>query len=181
MRELKAFIFGLMTVIGTFVFTSSARAQTPAIVQTIPQTQPLVYLTSSEAGEDLYVDRTSLKTIPPDAYRNFPAVRLWAVNEVKGGRRTPGRTERYLFSFNCAAHTVNILSYQNNRSGTKLQDWRAADLAQKYEAPKPGTMAETAMAFACSGGKMPIAPATVANPDGSDTIEIDGGSEEVPL
>ncbi len=137
----------------------------------------LVFLTTSEAGEDLYVDRDSLTTVPPEKLRRFPAVRLWAVNQVHAGRRTPARTERFQFSFNCTANTSMILVYRNNKPGIKLQDWRAADLAHRYEMPGPGSLSELAMSYACSGGKLPVAATTNA---GSASENDDGPDEQPP-
>jgi hypothetical protein len=137
----------------------------------IAQSEALVFLATSEGGEALYVDRASLTTVPPQNLRRFPAVRMWAVNQVPGGRRTPARTERFQFSFNCVARTSMVLSYLNNRPGIRLQDWRAADVAHRYEAPKPGSLQDMAMAFACSGGQLPVAPTTntpVGPEDGDD-------------
>jgi hypothetical protein len=135
----------------------------------------LVFLATSDTGEDLYVDRDSLTTISPEKLRRFPAVRLWAVNQVRAGRRTPARTERFQFSFNCVARTSMILVFRNNRAGIKLQDWRAADLSHRYEAPRPGSLSELAMNFACSGGKLPV----VSTPNmGSETD--DEGPDDAP-
>jgi hypothetical protein len=120
--------------------------------------ETLVNIASTETGETLYVDRDSLSNDRPIETRRFPAVRIWAVNQVPAGRRTSPRTERFQFSFNCTQRTSHILVYRNNRAGTRLQDWRAADLDYKYDYPKPGSLAEVALSFACSGGKMPVAP-----------------------
>lgn len=121
--------------------------------------QSLVYVAVADNGDELYVDRTSLRTIPPVAeYRPFVATQIWAVNQVKAARRSPARTERFLFSFDCARRTSQILVYQNNRTGIRLQDWRAADLGYKYEAPRAGSLAEFSMLFACSGGRLPVVP-----------------------
>jgi hypothetical protein len=125
----------------------------------------LVFLATSDAGEDLYVDRDSLVTVQPETLRRFPAVRLWAVNQIRAGRRTPARTERFQFSFNCVARTSTVLVFRNNKAGTKLQDWRAADLAHRYESPNSGSLSELAMSFACSGGRLPVAPIANANGD----------------
>ncbi len=127
------------------------------------QSESLVFVASSTVGEDMYVDRESMITLPPTAQRRFVAVRLWAVNQVRAGRRTPARTERFQFSFNCAARTSTVLSYRNNRPGIRLQDWQAADLAHKYELPRSGSLAELAMIFACSGGRMPVIPRPETN------------------
>lgn len=134
-----------------------ALAATPASAET------LVSIASNDAGDTLFLDRDSLMTTPPIETRRFPAVRIWAVNQVPAGRRTPPRTERFQFSFNCAQRTSHILVYNNNRSGTRMQDWRAADIDYKYELPKPGSLAELALSFACSGGKLPVVPTAPAS------------------
>jgi hypothetical protein len=119
----------------------------------------LVNIADSPEGDELFVDRDTMRTTGPvSEFRRFTAVQIWAINQVRAGRRTPARTERFLFSFNCAQRSSHILVYRNNRSGTKLQDWQAADLDYKYEAPKPGSLADFSMAFACSGGRIPVAP-----------------------
>jgi hypothetical protein len=137
------------------------------------QAENLVNIADSDNGDELFVDRDSMRTMPPlPEFRRFSAVQIWAVNQVKGGRRTPARTERFLFSFNCLARTSHILIYRNNRTGTKLQDWRAADLDYKYEAPRPGSLAEFSMMFACSGGRLPVVPRNTEDTESqSDDLE----------
>jgi hypothetical protein len=132
--------------------------------------ETLVNIASADSGDALYVDRDSMMTAPPIEMRRFPVVRIWGVNQVPAGRRTPPRTERFLFSFNCAQRTSHILVYRNNRSGIRLQDWQAADLDYKYDYPRSGSLAEVAMIYACSGGRMPVMPAkpTEAEPDVDD-------------
>ncbi len=136
---------------------------TAPFLASVARAESLVFVASSNAGEDMYVDRDSMVTVQPSPLRRFVAVRMWAVNQVRAGRRTPARTERFQFSFNCAARTSTILSYRNNRPGIRLQDWQAADLAHKYELPRSGSLAELAMIFACSGGRMPVIPRPETN------------------
>lgn len=121
--------------------------------------QTLVNIAVSNNGDELFVDRASLRTVPPlREFRPFSATQIWSTNRVQATRRTPARTEQFLFSFNCAARTSLILVYRNNRAGTRLQDWQSADLDFKYQPPRPGSLAEYSMMFACSGGKMPVVP-----------------------
>jgi hypothetical protein len=123
------------------------------------QSASMVNIAAAENGDELFVDRSSLKTVQPLAeFRRFPATQIWATNIVAGTRRVPARSERFHFSFNCALRTSLILAYRNNRTGTKLQDWQSADLDYKYEAPRPGSLADFAMLYACSGGRLPIVP-----------------------
>jgi hypothetical protein len=142
---------------------------------TAVRSESLVFVASSTVGEDMYVDRDTMITVPPTAQRRFSAVRIWAVNQVRAGRRTPARTERFQFSFNCTARTSTILAFRNNRPGIRLQDWQAADLAHKYELPRSGSLAELAMIFACSGGKLPIIPRPDTN-TGDDSDEGPDGT-----
>jgi hypothetical protein len=132
--------------------------------------QTLVNIATADNGDELFVDRMSLQTRPPlGEFRRFAATRIWAINQVKATRRTPARTERFLFSFDCAARRSLILVYRNSRTGTKMQDWESADLDFKYATPPVGSLAEFSMYFACSGGKMPVSPAT--NQPGSEEAE----------
>jgi hypothetical protein len=146
------------------------------VTATSARAENLVFIASSSVGEDLYVDRDSLSTVAPTPLRRFSAVRIWAVNQVRAGRRTPARTERFQFSFNCTARTSAVLSFRNNRAGIRLQDWQAADLAHKYELPRSGSLAELAMIFACSGGKMPIVPQAGTEGDGDNDEGPDGAT-----
>ncbi len=111
-------------------------------------------------GAQIFVDRDTLKVSPPvRGMRNFEAVQIMASYDLSGVRRDPARTEKALYSFNCKARTINLLSYQRYRAnGTKLHDWKAADLDFKYEAVTPGSLTEAAMFYACSGGKLPSVP-----------------------
>lgn len=147
-----------------------------AVLVALPaHAENLVNIADSVEGDELFVDRDSLRTVQPiSEYRRFPAVQIWAVNQVRAGRRTPPRTERFLFSFNCLARTSHILVYRNNRSGTKLQDWYAADLDYKYETPRVGSLAEFSMMFACSGGRLPIVPKN------ADDVETQADDFEQP-
>lgn len=124
------------------------------------QAENLQSLGSNARGAQIFVDRDSLKVSPPvRGLRNFEAVQILASYDLSGVRSDPARTEKALYSFNCKARTINLLSYQRYRAnGTKLHDWKAADLDFKYEAVTPGSLTEAAMAFACSGGKLPAAP-----------------------
>jgi hypothetical protein len=111
-------------------------------------------------GAQIFVDRDTLKVSPPvRGMRNFEAVQIMASYDLSGVRRDPARTEKALYSFNCKARTINLLSYQRYRAnGTTLHDWKAADLDFKYEAVTPGSLTEAAMFYACSGGKLPSVP-----------------------
>jgi hypothetical protein len=137
------------------------------------QAETLVNIADAENGDALFVDRATLRTVGPlSGYRGFPATQIWAINLVKASRRAPARTERFQFSFNCAQRTSLILTYQNSRTGTKLQDWKAADLDFKYEPPRPGSLADFSMLFACSGGRLPVMPSKSADDNGdSDDAE----------
>jgi hypothetical protein len=106
------------------------------------------------------MDRDSLRTSPHNGeYRRFPAVQVWGIYQIPGGRRSAARQERSLFSFNCRAQTMAILAYRNFLYGTrKLVDWQAADLDFKYQPVIPDTLTAQAMFFACSGGQVPIQP-----------------------
>lgn len=134
--------------------------------------QSLIGIAVAENGDELFVDRASLRTLPPiGEMRGFVATQLWVTNIVQATRRVPARTERYHFSFNCMQRTSMILVYRNNRAGTKLQDWQAADLDYKYEAPRTGSLADFAMQYACSGGRLPIAPKAAAEAAGEEEDE----------
>jgi hypothetical protein len=117
-------------------------------------------LGSNTRGAQIFVDRDSLKVTPPiRGLRNFEAVQILASYDLSGVRSDPARTEKALYSFNCKARTINLLSYQRYRAnGTKLHDWKAADLDFKYEPVAPGSLTEAAMLYACSGGKLPSTP-----------------------
>jgi hypothetical protein len=140
------------------------------------QSQSMVNIAAAENGDELFVDRSSLKNMPPlSEFRRFPATQIWATNIVAATRRVPARSERFLFSFNCALRTSLILSYRNNRTGTKLQDWQAADLDYKYEAPRPGSLADFSMLYACSGGRLPVVPKSA-----TETERVDEDIDSTP-
>ncbi len=134
--------------------------------------QTMQSLGSNARGAQIFVDRDSLKTSPAiRGLRNFDAVQIMASYDLSGVRRDPARTERALYSFNCKARTINLLSYQRYRAnGTRLHDWKAADLDFKYEPVTPGSLTEAAMFYACSGGKLPVVPAP-SQSDGLAKIE----------
>ena len=119
--------------------------------------ETLVSLGTNAAGAQMSVDRDSMITSRSIiGQREFEAVQIWAIYDLQGVRRDPARTERAHYSFNCRQRTINTLAYQRFRAnGTRLHDWKAADLDFKYEAVKPGSLTEQAMTFACNGGKMP--------------------------
>lgn len=146
--------------------------------------QNLVNIAEADNGDQLFVDRLSLRTVPPHRdFRPFIATQIWATNQVKASRRSPQRTEQFLFSFNCAARTSVILVYRNNRTGTRLQDWHSADLDFKYQVPRPGSLAEFSMMFACSGGRLPVVPRNVTGEDEDSepsTLEGPGGGAAAP-
>lgn len=121
--------------------------------------QVMILLATNSAGRELHVDRSSLKVVPP-----VPDVRRFAVSELlveirsPGGRRSGMVTERVRYHFNCTALTVNTVSYYRGAAnGSRSHDWRGADWAERYEAVKPGSLIEQAMAYACSGGQLPAA------------------------
>ena len=133
----------------------------------------LVAIGTNSAGAEILVDRASLRASRPvDGPRGVTTMLLSAEIRSPGGRRAGTQTERMLFSFNCAARTLNVLTYYKGwANGTRSHDWRAADLMRKYEAPRSGSLAELAMIYACSGGRLPLPPA-----NGSEAIsdEDDG-------
>ena len=120
--------------------------------------ETLVHIGSNAAGAQLSVDRDSMATMRAiPGQRGFDVVQVWAIYDLQGVRRDPARTERALYSFNCRERTSNTLAYQRYRAnGTRLHDWKAADLDFKYEAVKPGSLTEQAMNFVCNGGRMPV-------------------------
>ncbi len=122
--------------------------------------ETLLHIGSSEEGAELYVDRDSMRSMRPlPGTRPFDAVQIWAIFDLQGVRRDPGRQERALYSFDCRRRTSNILAYRKLRAnGTPLHDWRAADLDFKYTPVEPGSLVEQAMMYACSGGRMPVVP-----------------------
>lgn len=139
------------------------------------QAQGLVLVLSNAAGRELLVDPFSLKTLGPQSdLRRFPAVELYVEMRSPGGRRTGAVTERVRYHFNCTAGTVNTISYYRGfANGTRSHDWRGADWADRYEPVKPGTLTEQAMAYACSGGKLPVAPTPEA-PETTPKDDPDG-------
>jgi hypothetical protein len=137
--------------------------------------EALVTLGFTPNGDEILVDRSSLQTLAASELRSFPATRVRAVQRVAARRGQPARQERLDFSFDCARRLSVLLAYQNGRAGTRRQDWRGADSQYRYAPPRPGSIAETAMAYACSGGKLPVIPAKPAD-DRAD----DAGPESNP-
>lgn len=127
--------------------------------------ETLVTLGINSSGDEILIDRDSLRTVGRGEYRSFSAVQVRAVQRFAARRREASRDERMLFSFNCSNRTSAMLSYLNGRSGTRRQDWTGADSEFRYAAPRSGSVAEVAMIFACSGGRLPSAPAATASSD----------------
>ena len=127
-----------------------------------------VLVTISSTGTILYADRDSLRTSRPIAQlRPFPVVQLRV--SLEGGRsgRTTKPTELIFYSFNCAGRAVAVLSYKKlNAVRLRAQDWQGADIYLRYQPVEPGSLTESAMAYACSGGKLSQAPAP-----GADAVE----------
>ena len=147
MRKLAVGIAGLAA------WSASSFAQQPLPL--------LVAIGTNSAGAEILVDRASLRASRPvDAPRGVTTMLLSAEIRSPGGRRAGTQTERMQFSFNCTARTLNVLTYYKGwANGTRSHDWRAADLMRKYESPRSGSLAELAMIFACSGGRLPLPPA----------------------
>ena len=122
----------------------------------------------SSTGTILYADRDSLRTVRPiPQLRPFSAVQLRV--SLEGGRsgRTTKPTELIHYSFNCAGRAVAVLSYQKLHAvRIRAQDWQGADIYLRYRLVETGSLTESAMAYACSGGKLPQAPAP-----GADAVE----------
>ncbi len=154
-----------VSIAGLVAWSASSFAQQPLPL--------LVAIGTNSAGAEILVDRASLRASRPvDAPRGVTTMLLSAEIRSPGGRRAGMQTERMLFSFNCAARTLNVLTYYKSwANGARSHDWRAADLMRKYETPRSGSLAELAMIYACSGGRLPLPPA-----NGSETIgdEDDG-------
>jgi hypothetical protein len=146
-----------------------------ALVASPACAEQLISLSIGSAGDQVLADRDSIQKSASGEFRRFPAVGVRAFIRVPGGRRTAAHQELAVYSFDCARRTSILLRYQNNLGGTKRQDWIAADLADNYAMPKPGSHAEYAMIFACSGGQAPVAPAPPLPED-----EKDGDSEQAP-
>jgi hypothetical protein len=135
--------------------------------------ETLVQVGTSSAGAILYLDRDSMRTSRAiKGQRGFDVIQIAATYDLQGVRRDPGRTERALYSFDCARRMSNTLFYQKLRAdGSKLYDWRAADFDFKYEPVKPGSLTEQAMNFVCSGGKLPV---PVTDMGGLEPVNDDG-------
>jgi hypothetical protein len=117
--------------------------------------ESFVYLATSSGGMRMSVDRDSLRPSRPlGEARRFEAMQLSVLFTD-----TRGETERAQFSFSCRSRTYAILSYKKVRANrTRSQDWVGADIAVRYKPIEPASLNETALTFACNGGKMP-APA----------------------
>jgi hypothetical protein len=129
----------------------------------------MVLLATNSAGRELHVDRASLANLPalPGA-RTFPVAQVRAEIRSPGGRRSGMVVERTLYSFECARRRVALLAYyRGDAAGRRSHDWRAADHAERYEDVKPGSLVETAMIYACSGGRLPVAPPPPPAEDGA--------------
>jgi len=127
-----------------------ATLSSPALADT------LIVLGSNSQGAEIFVDRDSLRQVRADGARRFPATQINAIIRTPGGRRSGPVSEMMTLSFNCTARTMNTLSYIKEAStGKRSHDWKAADIAVKYAPIRPGSLAELAMIFACSGGKLP--------------------------
>jgi hypothetical protein len=137
----------------------------------------LEHIGSADNGAELYVDRDSMRSTPPDPQlRPFPATQIWAIYDLQGVRRDPGRSERALYSFDCVRRTSNILEYKKFKAnGARIYDWKAADLDFKYDAVKPGSLTEYAMIFVCNGGKM---PEPVVQQDMGGLVRVDDEMDE---
>lgn len=135
-----------------------------------------VLVTTSATGTILYADRDSLRTSRPiPQSRPFPAAHLNVA--LEGGRsgRAIKPTELISYSFNCVARSVAVLSYKKLHAvRLRAQDWQGADIYLRYQPVEPGSLTESAMAYACSGGKLPQVPAPPV-PGGSVPEEFDAG------
>ncbi len=131
----------------------------------------------SSSGALLYLDRDTMRTNRPvPGQRPFEAIQIWAIYDLQGVRRDPARSERALYSFDCLHRTSNTLAYQKYKAnGTRLHDWRAADLDFKYEPVKEGTLTEQAMIYVCNGGKL---PAPVQDAGGLVRVDEDGSDPD---
>jgi hypothetical protein len=143
----------------------------------------LVAIATSPSGTVLQMDRDSLRTSPHNnEFRRFSVVHIWGVYTIPASRRTSSRVERSLFSFDCKSGTSMVLAYRNFRYGTiKLQDWQAADLGWNYKPVDPDSLTAQAMAYACSGGKIPVRPKTAEDGqtlDGDDIVSNDPNQPE---
>ena len=114
-----------------------------------------ILIGSNAAGDEIRGVPGTLRVTSPDReMRAFQTVQLLAVLSTGSTRRSGPQVERMLLSFDCAARTMEILTYfKRLPNGTRTHDWRAADLALRYEPVRPGSMTEIAMRYACSGGR----------------------------
>ncbi len=170
----KGMFRALAISIFTFIAIGSATMAASA--------EMLVPIATSPSGTVLQMDRDSLKTSPHNGeFRSFPVVHIWGVYTIPASRRTSSRVERSLFSFDCRAGTSMVLAYRNFRYGTiKLQDWQAADLGWSYKSVDPESLTAQAMAYACSGGKMPVRPKTAQEGQVPGSEDIEGGDATQP-
>jgi hypothetical protein len=142
----------------------------------------LVAIATSPSGTVLQMDRDSLRISPHNnEFRRFSVVHIWGVYTIPATRRTSSRVERSLFSFDCKAGTSMVLAYRNFRFGTtKLQDWQAADLGWNYKPVDPNSLTAQAMAYACSGGKIPVRPKTAEEGETPGSEDIEGNDPNQP-
>ena len=135
-----------------------------------------VQVAMSATGTILYADRDSLRVSRPiSPLRPFPVVQLRVSLEGGQSGRAAKPTELILYSFNCPGRAVAVLSYKKLHAvRIRAQDWQGADIYLRYQPVEPGSLTESAMAYACSGGKLPQVPRQ-PSPDGTPAEEPDTG------
>ena len=162
-----------MKRLGAFVI--SVALASPAAVAA----ETLEHVLALDDGGQVYVDKDSLRRLPPvPGDRAFPVMQVWAFYDLSGNRREKARSARALINFNCARRTSNVVAYKKTLpSGAKQYDWQASDVDFKYEAVVAESQMDELLRRACGFPRArPLIPVEPVQPQNGWLVPVPQGS-----
>jgi hypothetical protein len=152
------------------------------VAPSVAAAETLEHVVALDDGGQVYVDKDSLRRLPPvPGDRAFPVVQIWAFYDLSGNRREKARSARALINFNCARRTSNVVAYKKTLpSGAKLYDWQSADIDFKYEAVVPESQMDELLRHACGFPRarplVPVEPVQPTQPQNGWLVPVPSGS-----
>jgi hypothetical protein len=162
-----------MIRLGVFLMSVALTAPSAAAAET------LEHILALDDGGQVYVDKDSLRRLPPvPGDRAFPVMQIWAFYDLSGNRREKARSARALINFNCSRRTSNVVAYKKTLpTGAKLYDWQSADVDFKYEAVEEASQMDELLRRACGFPRArPLIPVEPVQPQNGWVVPVPNGA-----
>jgi hypothetical protein len=115
------------------------------------------YLGSADSGDVLYVDVSSIRTLPPvTVSRPFQVNQAWVKYNHSRNPRIKSRETVNQVRVNCDDNSIlNAQTVEYDASGNSTDSWHQDDYSFKYRPAPPDTMGAAIVNFLCGRTQLP--------------------------